>query len=1695
MSWAARTPRTGRVRTGGVYPFIWAVLALTLACQQELDGNPDITDGSPIVEPAPRIPPLVQCHRVVTARVVALDQVYTYNRFGSYNPTGMIYALRRDVEPIDASRPAGPGNARLRQDKRPRPLTLRVNVGDCLLIHFTNWLAPTREAIPSPEDSQPEVSRVSNEDHRQDSPFTRKASVHVQGMQYINIGSDGAWVGRNPGTLVAPGQDLSVSYYADHEGSFLLSSKGALIGGEGNGGSLVQGLFGAVNVEPPGARWYRSQVSAAVLQAATRRDAHGHPLTNPDGTPRLDYEARGPDGTPLLNMLEPDTLELVHADLHAIITGYSSTVVGTTSSKDQGHFREFTVLFHDELKTVQAFEELETNSSFHGLRDGFAINYGASGLGAELLANRARIGPTKDCGECQYEEFFLESWANGDPALNVEKDATGHAVRALYPDDPSNVDHSYLGDPVRFRNLHAGPKETHVFHLHAHQWKAAPGEEYSSYLDSQTIGPGSSYTYDINYGGSGNRNLTPGDAIYHCHLYPHFAQGMWALWRVHDVFEAGTGDRRLPDGEITEGTPSPAVVPIPERGMPPLPTYVDTEVTGASGPVVRPAFPGYPFYIAARAGHRPPQPPLDLLEDGGLPRHLVTRAIGPSVIGTPDKRFFVEHTALELKLLPQDGTPPEKKAMSFHAGQFPGAGPAANGYGDTVAAYPAYTALGSPSRFLVNGRPPSPGAPYADPCPTGAPRRDYRAAYLQMDLPNINRAGWHDPQARLIVLDDDVADTLSGLRPPEPFFFRAESGECINFFATNLVPKALEQDDFQIYTPTDTIGQHIHLVKFDVTSSDGAGNGWNYEDGTFAAQEVLQRIEKANVAGGAFSADGTLNPDGTRETLTAKAHPRLGASGAQTTVQRWWADPLQDPNGRDRTVETVFTHDHFAPSSHQQHGLYGALIVEPKGSRWRDPRTGVFYGTRPSDGGPTSWQADILTAFPADSYREFALAIADFALAYDECGKPVNAPPPREAPLPLAILPSPFPAPEAISAADPGTMVINYRNEPIPLRISAREGCGARQQRPDFRGEMANVFRSDVHGDPFTPLLRGYVGDRVKLRLIQGAQEEQHSFTVHGHKWLREEHDRDSGFSNAQPLGLSEHFEFALTNGLPAIGGSYETADYMYQSSATGDLWNGTWGILRTYLNPQTGLMTLADVALRAADGQPRPPPAPLLALPPESRRMPLTPTSAPLQPSYVTGANGQQQEQRRVSGPMVYPREMYALAPELVRQAEAEGRFQPRPVMVDSCPGTAAVRTYQVSAIDAATWLPGGRLTYNEEYGLYDPDALLFVRDEHLEDVRTGVRQPEPLILRARAGECVQVTLTNLLPEAPRQTPHWSHHPPITPFFNVNQVRPSNHVSLHPQLVNYDVNTDDGANVGLNAPQTIPPGGSWTYRWYAGDLASPPVISALPTEGGRATPVEYGIVNLRDMADVVNHGMHGSIGALVIEPSDAVWSTDADTEAQARVRYTEPDGTWRTFREFVLLIQDELGLHTDTAGFRDTDAELNSGSALRNLSGEDDAEDTGMKAFNYRTEPIWARLGVAPQTPLEELNDREQSNLLSSKTFGDPATPVFRALRGEALRLRIGQPSGHARQHAFALHGAEWRFNPWARGERSLVFGPSPLSPIISTQGGISAMQHWNIVPEYGAGGLYAVPGDYLYQDLGSFSFTQGLWGIVRVE
>jgi hypothetical protein len=1573
-----------------------------------------------VATPTPAPPPTQPiCERTIKANVVAFDIVYFYNRFGAFNPAGMMYALERDV--IGST----PGNVQLRPDKRPRPIVLRANEGDCLEVKLTNLLSPSQPSNHPESTTLPPFH---------DSTFTRSASIHVNGLDYVRgpKQDDGANVGLNDSSLVAPGGNITYKWYAAKQGQYLMYSMAAPVGGEGDGGQLALGLFGSINVEPKNAKWYRSQVTAAQLQAATTG-------RNPNDTPIINYEATYPDGTPVLNMLRNN--EIIYTDLNALITGFVEDCTLAPPSSTCGQpFREFSVVFHDETKTVQAFPELD-QELFHGVRDGFAINYGSGGLGAIVLANRKKIGPAKDCNECKFEDFFLESHPNNDPALIVRKDSQERAVEALFPDDPSNVHHSYLNDPVRFRNTHAGPKETHVFHLHAHQWLQSPRDQNSTYLDSQTISPGAAFTYEINYGGSGNRNINPGDAIFHCHLYPHFAQGMWELWRNHDVFEAGTPDRNLPDAEIAGGTPNPAIVPLPDRPMPPMPTA---------------SFRGFPFYIAGNVGHRPPQPPLDMEFDGGLPRHeikqaevidginAVSQALKADPVaarvsqqnGDPFLFFFARKLVkAKLEFFPQTGTPDELRAMRFHQGlgvnpeDAPGV-PTPTRYQWPAVGYPSFTPTGTPGLFLVNGQPPKPGAPYAEPCLPGSPLRPYRAAYIQFDM-TVNRAGWHDRQARIAALEADTLATLGGIRKPEPLFFRANSGDCVTFAATNLIPNVLNLDDFQIFTPTDIIGQHIHLVKFDVTSSDGAGNGWNYEDGTFSPDEVRERIAAHNAY---------QQANGGSNMLTARPHPVFGSGpnnsfvGAQTTVQRWWADPLLNNNGQDRTIRTVFTHDHFGPSSHQHHGLYAGLVIEPTGSQWTT-LDGQPMGNR-YDGGPTSFAANIITgpAAPPDqgrSFREFNLQFADFAIVYTADLKPVNPPGFMEAPLPIAVEQPPVPMPESISAGDPGTQLINYRNEPIPHRIGqkdangefVRDSGGFVVQKTGPQGDMANVFSSTVHQDPFTPILPVLENDRVQVRLLQGAQEEQHVFNLHGFKWLFEPSAPNSGFRNGQQIGISEHFEFEI-NRVPAFpqldvaGVGTNVRDHLYSSAATDNLWDGQWGILRAFHSNAAGAAQGTYVDL---DGQRR-----------SLARLPSDPGTA-----QSTGINS-------------------------------------------VCPAGAPPRPYSVSAILARDALSGGKLVYNNAFRLADPNAMMFVNDIDIPALQSNGVKPEPLILRAAAGDCINLTLTNRLPAVLPENPSWNEVPPIVNKFNFNQVKASNRVGLHPQLVAYDPATSDGANVGLNPDTTIGPGQSITYTWYAGDHR----LDSL-TGQFAPLPIEFGATGLRDMGDVIKHSSHGSMGALIIEPQGSTWmdaySSTRPSKAQADI--LGPDNTL-LFREFVVLYQDDVSV-------QQFDSNWQNGQALKNIGGENDSEDSGFKGFNYRSEPVWARLGLQVTDVPNEVNERELKDVFSSRGYRDPETPVFKATAGTSVRFRVLDVAGHPRQHGFTLFGHHWQFEPWIAN--STRQGSNPFTFEIGSDSGIGPTRHQNILTT--AGGLFARPGDYMYRTQESFQITNGLWGIFRVQ
>ncbi|HEV2846961.1 MAG TPA: copper oxidase, partial [Thermoanaerobaculia bacterium] len=1147
-------------------------------------------------------------------------------------------------------------------------------------------------------------------------------------------------------------------------------------------------------------------------------------------------------------------------------------------------------------------------------------------------------------------------------------------------------------------------------------------------------------------------------------------QGMWGVWRVHDVFERGTvldangrpaagANRALPDGEIASGTPIPAIVPLPGKPMAPLPGATvaiangQIQVTGAGNP-------GWPFYVPALAGHRPPKPPLDTIDDGGLPRHLITGGTYTEAHTRLD--FHKELLTASAQALPEDGTAVEKQAMVFHEAALH----------DSCEPHGLCSLA---TRFPTNGLARRNGAPFADPC-IGASANTpliYKSADIEDDV-KLNKAGWHFPQQRFSALWEDVDDFL-GLngpkRPPEPLFFRANSDSCVSFWFTNLVPKEYRQDDFQVRTPTDILGQHIHLVKFDVTSSDGGANGFNYEDGSFSPGEVVERVDAIRAFNGCSPGDAR---NGTIACPVAKPHPFFGAGpdkngdgrgdwiGAQTTIQRWCADQTRDNAGNDRTVRTSFTHDHFGPSTHQQAGLYAGLVIEPKGSTWVHNETGAPLGGR-HDGGPTSWQA-VIDPPNEPSYREFLLEFGDFQLAYEGDSNffpdPANAinPPGREQvglpdllrrPQTCPGSNAPPPCPELVSADEPGTMSVNYRNEPLALRVrDPFSNTQAAGQAGDLSFAFSSIARSDPAlnsqpgfyppltndvgpYDPFTPLLRAYENDRVQIRVLVGAHEEGHNFSIHGVKWLGEPSEPNSGYRNSQMMGISEHFEFIipqLVKNPNPVGGS---VDRLWSAgSSTDDYWNGIWGLLRAYTGRRNDLQPL---------------------------------------PENPNGRSG--------------------IDPSAV------GAWD------HSCPKNTTVRTFDVTAVTAAAALPNGRLVYNSRtdgsFGpLWDSTSILYVRTSDLDAVTGKLKpgpasRPEPLILRARAGECIKLTLRNKLPATLPDLDGYNTLPMIVENFNANDIRPSSYVGLHSQLLHYDVSRVAGANIGKHGTQTVAPGQFATYEWYAGDATINPDTSVT------ATPIEFGATNLIS-SDRIEHASKGAIGALIIEPADAFIN---ENNLNRRAEATITGGSEGGFREFVLLYQNDVNMRTDQSLGRvcfpgDPVPGAGQGWPVENLGCMEDPEDSGQKAVNYTTEPLWKRMQHPPGTPFSDTDDfSDWWDVLSNTKVGgaNPQTPTFVSPPGQKVRFRVLMPGGHSRNIVFALNGHVWDKQPYINNSTQL--GRNTFSFFEGARMGHGPTNHFDVLLRNGAGGKFLMRGDYLVRDHVSMGLDFGLWSLFKVQ
>ena len=1463
-----------------------------------------------------------------------------------------------------------------------RPLVLRATLGQTVQVHFENEIR------------------------------SRKVGMHVQldrlggqanaaGPGSWGLHSDGAHVGKNRASVVGYQQRWDYTWEATREGVWPINDLGDVRGTDR--GTNNHGLFAALVVEPEGAQWYDPETGC-------RLDNTCHP----DGL-YVDVVPIDEHGLNDAQAAEQHPVEFV--DFH-------------TRDQKNCSFREFAVFFHDEPETHSAIPHPLPHSAM-------PLSYRAEPMHNRLpyrLRKRWREAEQKkrtkqaknldlrDRGidhsaveitldHLLGEEFWVAKDTtdpffedHDDLPLYADARKKGFLERVsgeeqhhsswLFGEPVTPILRAYKGDPCRVRLVHAGVKETHVFHLHVHQWRAVaqdvakpsawqPGEHHGSQLlDSISIGPQTGMTIDPLYG-SGSRQHAVGDIIWHCHLYPHFHHGMWGLWRSFDRL-IGKNHDPYPDG-----TPCFELQPLPGR---------------------QPAEdrPGFPWFIDYRYPRKSPPPPA------------------PSEADAPN--FLVDGRRQLLRL----GRSRDMERNAFDPACADGSQPGA-----------LFVDLDGQAEGWNRQAPQLPEQRII--------RYDIEVTSRPM---TYNSSGWHDPMGHYYRLTgasvrDAGAPPPDAASPPslplpvssakdevEPLFLRANHGDVVELRLHNLLgTSGIDHFDFPGH-PVEC-GLHVHLVKFDVLAADGSASGWNYLSGASSPEAVGPNIP--------------------------------GKPDRNVSLHRWVVDEEFGP---------CFFHDHLLANFRQKRGLFAALVAEPQGSRWYlpDQKTVAWTGSQavvvPSARHNKAKVKGDSPAVRLTPYREACLALGDFVPLQRRNGEPLNEP-------------------HLLGGDDdPGVMGVNYRCTPMEQRgkdpsewFSSRrsqlKNAGNPRAPLDVTGTSPRIpVPLKEAGDPDTPVLYTYPGERLRIRLFQGSHEEQHSFMLNGMRWRKDWYNRTSPLVNQQTIGISEAFTVDIN---PDDASPYGLGDFLWQFTVMDDLWLGCWGLIRSLETGEANFEALPPLPLECLD----------LARPEED----VETWAKPLRKAC------EEAKERRRTAHEDIPQRTLGIG------TLDEDTGLPRLLTTDQC-GELNIRQYVIAAqrhehlyAGPALTDPWGLIYRNAEDVVPDGDGstghlrAVMATDEHGRPKLSD----EPLVLRAHPGEWLRVILVNevLLPDdggqrglvtRDRELPPFGPEvsPPRLPVEHRDHLgypdrrTVSPRVALHPSLLQYDVVRHDGSWVGRNHDSTVAaldmddtanvvhgahdPAAAVTHRtdhaighrapnwreywWYVDDKLAP---------AGGVTPRPGQACYLFDMGDIRNHRHHGLIGAVVVEPQSV---TPMDPDAEGQEKWVGPhvrlhDKNAAVAEEHVLFLQD--GLRHFLRGDID--------QPVPDVSPSDPPVDVGQKAISYRS----------PLTPTKD-----------PLAWSGHPTPVIRADEQLPVWLHLVCAGDKPRNHTFTLHGFVWNAAPWVQ-----------KGPHTGGMGAISAgfAQDLVLLPDETGNKRPWDKGDHAYRS-GAFRWAvaQGMWGILRV-
>ncbi len=261
----------------------------------------------------------------------------------------------------------------------------------------------------------------------------------------------------------------------------------------------------------------------------------------------------------------------------------------------------------------------------------------------------------------------------------------------------------------------------------------------------------------------------------------------------------------------------------------------------------------------------------------------------------------------------------------------------------------------------------------------------------------------------------------------------------------------------------------------------------------------------------------------------------------ESRTYTYYADPF---NGEMQMVVWDFGN----VAMNVRNGLFGGVIIGPKGSQYRDPKTGADISLK------NSWVADVIVDRSVQgqenrpNYRDAALYFQD-----------------EDNIMGTAFMPY------VQNVA--GLTGVNYRSE--PYLHWEETGCSL--------GRMFQPCEVDNPQDPVTPIIQAHAGDPVRVHVFGAASEQNSMFTIEDHEWPIEPFMEGADMISTVEFAASEGVDVFVSS---AGGRNARSADYVWSNGRLNYSQSGQWGLLRVLPANDSRIQSLGGAAVGRATAQ-----------------------------------------------------------------------------------------------------------------------------------------------------------------------------------------------------------------------------------------------------------------------------------------------------------------------------------------------------------------------------------------------------------------------------------------------------------------------------------------------------------------------------